>query len=133
MTGYANSEDVLQEVYSLSTEATQNLLLSQQQQLALINLVRADDPEMKQKMITQNLRLVVNIAKRYANHGVALFELVREGIQGLIHALENFEREGGFRFEKYAVQCVRRSIEQVIMSRITLDPSALSNHDVLSV
>ncbi len=117
MTEYANAEDILHEVYSQFTEASPHPLLSHQQQLALINLVRVDDPDVKQKMIAQNLRLVVNIAKRYGNHGVALLDLVKEGIHGLIHALENFEREGGFRFESYAVQCVRRSIEHVILSQ----------------
>jgi DNA-directed RNA polymerase sigma subunit (sigma70/sigma32) len=122
MTGYAYLENVLPEVYGLemeSIEVSQKTLLSPQQQVALMNLVRVDDPDMKQKMITQNLRLVVNVAKRYSDHGVAFLELVREGIQGLIHALENFEREGGFRFESYAVQCVRRSIEHVIMNQNT--------------
>lgn len=117
MTEYANTEDILHEVYGLFAEAPSQPLLSQQQQLALITLVRVDDPDVKQKMIAQNLRLVVNIAKRYGDHGVALFDLVREGIHGLIHALENFEREGGFRFESYAVQCVRRSIEHVILNQ----------------
>jgi RNA polymerase nonessential primary-like sigma factor len=117
MTEYANTEDILHEVYGLFTEALSQPLLSEQQKLALINLVRVDDPDVKQKMIAQNLRLVVNIAKRYGDHGVALLELVREGICGLIHALENFEREGGFRFESYAVQCVRRSIEHVILNQ----------------
>jgi DNA-directed RNA polymerase sigma subunit (sigma70/sigma32) len=117
---YPYSEDYLHEIYGLkmeSTEVSQNSLLSPQQQVALINLVRVDDPDMKQKIITQNLRRVVNIAKRYGDHGVAFFDLIRGGIQGLIHALENFEREGGFRFESYAVQCVRRSIERVITNQ----------------
>jgi RNA polymerase primary sigma factor len=120
MTGYAYLENVLPEVYGLaveSTEVSQEPLLNAQQQLALMNLVRIDDPDIKQEIITQNLRRVVNIAKRYSDHGVTFLELVREGIQGLIHALENFEREGGFRFESYAVQCVRRSIERVIMNQ----------------
>ena len=114
---YVNSEDVLHEVYGLSTEASLNPLLSHKLQLELINLVKVDDPDMKQKMITQNLRLVVNIAKRYGDHGVAIFDLIREGIQGLIHALKNFEREGGFRFAAYARQCVRQSIEHLILSQ----------------
>jgi RNA polymerase nonessential primary-like sigma factor len=117
MTKNANTEDILREVNGLFTDTLQHPLLSQQQQLALQNLVQVEDPDIKQKLITQNLRLVVNIAKRYCDHGVALLDLVREGIHGLIHALENFEREGGFRFESYAVQCVRRSIELVIINQ----------------
>ena len=120
MTGCAYSEDVLPEVYGVEiepTEVSQKPLLSQQQQLALMNLVRVDDPGVKQQVIAHNLRLVVNIARRYGNHGVALLELVREGIMGLIHALENFELEGGFHFAAYARQCVRHSIERAILSQ----------------
>jgi RNA polymerase nonessential primary-like sigma factor len=117
MTGYAYAENVLPETCGLEMESTdvlQKPLLSTQQQLALLNLVRVDDPELKKQVIVHNLHLVVKIAKRYSDHGIAFLDLVREGTMGLIHALENFEREGGFRFQSYAVQCVRRSIERVI-------------------
>lgn len=117
MMGQANSDDALNEVYGLSAEALKSTLPSPQQLDALMNLVRVDDPYVKQKIIIQNLRLVLNIAKRYSNYGVELLDLIREGIQGLIHALENFEREGGFHFESYAAQCVRWSFERVILNQ----------------
>ena len=117
MMGYVNSEDILHEVCAPSGDGLQNTVPSPQQQCALQRLLDIEDPDMKQEIITQNLRRVVNIARRYSNYGVAHIDLIREGIQGLIHALENFEREGGFRFESYAVQCVRRSIERVIVNR----------------
>jgi DNA-directed RNA polymerase sigma subunit (sigma70/sigma32) len=122
MTGYVYSEDVLPEIYGLeiemkSTDASQKPLLSAQQQRALMNLVRVDDPETKQRVIAHNLHLVVNIAKRYSDHGVALLDLVREGTVGLIHALENFDLEGGFRFAAYAAQCVRQRIECAILNQ----------------
>ena len=115
---YVYSSDVLPEVSELemeSTEALQKPLLSNEQQLALMSLVKAEDPATKQQLIAHNLRLVVKIAKRYSDHGVALYDLVREGVQGLIHALKNFELEGGFRFADYARQCIRQSIERAIM------------------
>jgi DNA-directed RNA polymerase sigma subunit (sigma70/sigma32) len=119
MTRYVNTENASPDTQGFEIDATEilQMSLSHQQQLALINLVRVDNPDMKQKMITQNLRLVVNIARRYSNHGVAFLELIREGTMGLIHALESFERDGGFRFESYAVQCVRHEIERVIMNQ----------------
>jgi RNA polymerase nonessential primary-like sigma factor len=120
MTEYAYSENVLPETYGIEMEFTgvsQKPLLSAQQQLALMSLVKVDDPVAKQHVIAHNLRLVVNIAKRYSDHGVALLELVREGTMGLIHALENFELEGGFRFAAYAAQCVRHNIERAIMNQ----------------
>ena len=118
MIEYAYSSDALPEVSELemaSTEVLKKPLLSNEQQLALMSLVKADDPATKQQLIAHNLRLVVKIAKRYSDHGIALYDLVREGVQGLIHALKNFELEGGFRFADYARQCIRQSIERAIV------------------
>jgi RNA polymerase nonessential primary-like sigma factor len=120
MIGNAITENDLPEVYLFvmdSTDDSSKSLLSPQQRLALLNLVKEDDPIAKHHVIVHNLRLVVNIAKRYSDHGVALLDLVREGTIGLIHALENFELEGGFRFASYAAQCVRQSIERSIMNQ----------------
>lgn len=118
MTKYANSEDVLQELYGIAAEASQKSLLSDWQHRKLMNLVTVDDPDEKQQLIAHNLRLVVNIAKRYSDHGVALLELIREGNRGLIHAMESFELEGGFKFAAYAARCVRQSIECTIMNQM---------------
>lgn len=120
MMEYAYSEEPRPEVDGLekdTAEISPKLLLSTEQQLALMSLVKVDDPDAKQQLIAHNLRLVVNIAKRYSDHGVALYDLIKEGIQGLIHALKNFELEGGFRFAAYARQCIRHSIERAIMQQ----------------
>lgn len=73
-----------------------------------------------EKIISHNLRiaLVENIAMRYADHGIELSELIKEGNLGLTHALENFELEGGSRFSTYAARCVRQSIARAIARRI---------------
>ena len=120
MKGYAYSKDVLSEACRLEledTEDAQEPLLSTEQQLALMELIRVDDPELKLQVIGHNLRLVFNIAKRYSDHGAAIFDLVREGNHGLIHALKSFDLEGGFRFAAYARQCIRQSIERTILKR----------------
>jgi len=94
-----------------------NPLLSAEEEAALARRVRQGDFEARQKMIERNLRLVVNIAKHYLNRGIPLLDLVEEGNLGLMHALEKFDPERGFRFSTYATWWIRQNIERAIMNQ----------------
>ena len=94
-----------------------NPLLTPEEELSLSRRVRLGDFEARQIMIERNLRLVVNIAKHYLNRGMPLLDLVEEGNLGLIHALEKFDPERGFRFSTYATWWIRQNIERAIMNQ----------------
>ncbi len=92
-------------------------LLTAAEEVALARRTVQGDFEARQTMIERNLRLVVNIAKHYSNRGLTLLDLVEEGNLGLIHALEKFDPERGFRFSTYATWWIRQNIERAIMNQ----------------
>jgi RNA polymerase nonessential primary-like sigma factor len=92
-------------------------LLTPQEELKLARLTRDGDFAARQKMIEANLRLVVSVAKHYQHRGVPLDDLIEEGNLGLIHALEKFDPERGFRFSTYATWWIRQNIERAIMNQ----------------
>ncbi|WP_303783869.1 RNA polymerase sigma factor RpoS [Azovibrio restrictus] len=116
--GEAGEPDFLEDVTQLYlNQIGAKPLLSPAEELETARRVRQGDFAARQKMIEHNLRLVVNIAKHYLNRGIPLLDLVEEGNLGLIHALEKFDPERGFRFSTYATWWIRQSIERGIMNQ----------------
>lgn len=68
----------------------------------------------KRELIKSNLRLVVSIAKKYANRGMQFFDLIQEGNIGLIKAVDKFEYRKGFKFSTYATWWIRQAITRAI-------------------
>jgi RNA polymerase nonessential primary-like sigma factor len=93
-------------------------LFTQEEELRCARRASAGDFAARQKMIEHNLRLAVNVAKAYLNRGMPLLDLVEEGNLGLMHALEKFDPERGFRFSTYAIWWIRQNIERAIMNQL---------------
>ncbi len=92
-------------------------LLTAQEEVYFARLVIRGDASARNRMVESNLRLVVKIARRYMNRGLSLLDLIEEGNLGLIHAVEKFDPERGFRFSTYATWWIRQTIERALMNQ----------------
>jgi RNA polymerase primary sigma factor len=102
---------------------TERLYMKELKKLPIISIeeereyarrISMGDPEARTKMIEANLRLVVKIAKRYVSQGISTLDLIEEGNNGLIRAVEKFDASRQCRFSTYATWWIKQAVERAI-------------------
>lgn len=92
-------------------------LLTAEEEVTLANRIKKGDGRARHKMIRANLRLVINIAKRYSYMGVPIMDLIEEGNLGLMKAVEKFNPKKGYRFSTYAAWWIKQYITRAIANQ----------------
>jgi len=109
------------------TDIGNHSLMDQEEEHRVAKKTQKGDKLARKKMIESNLRLVVKIARHYLNRGMSFGDLIEEGNLGLIHAVEKFDPDLGFRFSTYATWWIRQGIERALskQTRLIRLPTAL--------
>ncbi|BBI99459.1 hypothetical protein FGKAn22_11520 [Ferrigenium kumadai] len=108
-------ETISHSAVQLFRHGSQAMPLDDAHDLALMQRIKQGDFDARQKLITGNLRQVLHSNKRYTRSGTGIFDLLKAGNRGLVHALENFEPESDGRFSAYAALCIRQHIERTLI------------------
>tara|TARA_B100001057_G_scaffold97255_5_gene93968 strand:- start:16810 stop:17667 length:858 start_codon:yes stop_codon:yes gene_type:complete len=113
MTGAGTDSSIL--VYM--KEIAKTKLLTPEEEIELAARIAKGDERARARMIESNLRLVVKIAKDYANYGVPLVDLISEGNIGLIRAVEKFDPNKGGKLSTYAAWWIKQSIKRALANQ----------------
>ncbi|HPD45799.1 MAG TPA: sigma-70 family RNA polymerase sigma factor [Anaerohalosphaeraceae bacterium] len=98
-------------------EIDESPLLTWEEEKALAyRVIEDNDPEARERLVSSNLRLVVNIAKRFSGRGMTLGDLIEEGNLGLLRAVDTFDPEHGVRFSTYSSWWIKQSIKRAILA-----------------
>lgn len=92
-------------------------LLTAAEEIYLAERIKKGDKKARARMIQSNLRLVINIAKKYSHLGVSMLDLIEEGNLGLMKAVEKFNPKKGYRFSTYAAWWIRQYISRAIANQ----------------
>jgi len=109
--------DVTLKGYLRDIDESALLTMEQEQQLGK-RIIEENDPAAREQLVRSNLRLVVNIAKKYSNKGIGLADLIEEGNVGLIKAVDYFDPSKGTRFSTYAAWWIKQSIKRALLENV---------------
>ncbi|MEK6794684.1 MAG: RNA polymerase sigma factor RpoD/SigA [Spirochaetota bacterium] len=101
-------------------DAKKERLITREEEVELVKLVKAGNMVARAKLIKANLRFVVSIAKKYQNSGILLEDLISEGNIGLVVAADRFDPEKGYHFISYAVWWIKQAILKAISEKSRL-------------
>ncbi len=105
------------DITNLYLNSLSHPLLTAEEEISLAREIREGSKKAYNHMVEANLRLVVRMAKRYMNRGVAFLDLIAEGNIGLMRAVDKFNPDLGFRFSTYATWWIKQSIERALLNQ----------------
>ena len=110
----------METIKSYLKQVRETALLSPEEEIELSRRIKKGDEKARQKMIRANLRLVINIAKRYSHLGLPLMDMIEEGNIGLMKAVNKFNPRKGYRFSTYAAWWIKQSITRAIAEQVRM-------------